>query len=214
MTSPRLAYAQARMAARHADRADAALWASLGASRSAAHWLAAARATPLARWVQHLDRDPDTGDVEAALELAFAGHVDEVSVWVGEPWAAAVRATRALPLLEQHDAEEPGAAAHWYATFRGSWPRAPSPFVRGVEEVVQLVAQHRRRMRDADVRDSGRELRDELGRQLERGFRRFAVTPAAALCHLGLTWLEIERLRGELLVRLVLPGAGSDVPWA
>ncbi len=224
MSAPRLAYAQARLAARHAERAQPVDWARLRASRSADHFLQAVRGTSLAHWVRHLDSDPDAGDVETTLEAAFSAHVDEVADWVGAPWAPCVRFTRWVPALERleagtfDDAGAPLTGEHagrrWYARFRALWPSAGRSTTAEVEEIVALVARHLRAMRDADPADNGWALRDELARELERRFRRYPATPAAALSHLALTWLELERLRGELALRLLLPRAGSEGTWA
>lgn len=224
MNAPRFAYAQARLAARHAERAQPLDWARLGASRSAEHYLQAVRGTSLERWVRHVDREPAARALEAALDAAFAAHVGEVAEWVDEGWAEPVRFTRWVPALERLEADAfddagaglrgAGAGLRWVARFRALWPRSRRATTRRVEEIVDLVAHHRRAMRDADPEDGGWALRAALARALERRFRAYPATPAAVLSHLGLTWLELERLRGELVVRLLLPRGESDGTWA
>ncbi|MGO9172544.1 MAG: hypothetical protein ACLP7P_11340 [Rhodomicrobium sp.] len=49
-------------------------------------------------------------------------------------------------------------------------------------------------------------LRRDLAAHLIRRFRASAARPAAVFCHLGLAFLDIERLRGGLLRRLLLEG--------
>jgi hypothetical protein len=230
MTSSRFAYAQARLQARHAERVLPQLWVRLETSQSVEHFLQAARGTALSRWIRLLDREPDARAVEAALELEFRAHVDEVADWVEEPWARSVRWTRWLPLLERLEARpvderaarlvtegdalpllDGDAGGYWYRHFRSLWPRAGA---KTLEEVVELVARHLSAMKEARSEDSGPALRAELARELERLFRRQPATPVAVFCHLGLTLLELERLRGAILLRLLLPRARSALAWA
>lgn len=230
MTSSRFAYAQARLQARHAERVPAKVWIRLETSQSVEHFLQAARGTSLSRWIRLLDREPDARAVEAALELQFRAHVDEVANWVDEPWAQSVRWTRWLPLLERLEARPldeqvarmvtesdalPLLAAdesgYWYRRFRALWPRAGA---KALDELVELVARHLSAMREASSEQNGSALRAELARELERRFRRQPATPVAVFSHLGLTLLELERLRGSILLRLLLPRARSDLTWA
>lgn len=46
---------------------------------------------------------------------------------------------------------------------------------------------------------------------LNQAFRRYAFQPAAACAHLGLVALDLERLRGELLVRALFAGNAGSV---
>jgi hypothetical protein len=229
LTSPRFAYAQARLQARHAERVPAKVWIRLETSQSVEHFLQAARGTSLLRWIRLLDREPDARSVEATLELEFRAHVDEVADWVDEPWAPSVRWTRWLPLLERLEARplderiarlvkesdalpllDGDASGYWYEHFRALCPKGGA---KAVEPVVELVTRHLSAMSGA-TEANGSALRAELGRGLERCFRHQPATPAAVFSHLGLTLLELERLRGAILLRLLLPRRRSDVAWA
>jgi hypothetical protein len=53
----------------------------------------------------------------------------------------------------------------------------------------------------ADVNGSAEAHGNVLRLQLLRAFRRFSFQPAAVFSYLGLSLLEMVRLRGELLVR-------------
>jgi hypothetical protein len=223
MSGARLAYAQARMQARHAERPSPLQWAQLSTSRTAEHFLHAVNESSLARWTRLLDRAADARAVEDALALEFRAHTDEVAEWIGLPWDRAVRWLRWIPLLVRLEASEeraarvardggaselvdPDARAMWYARFRALWPRSSA----SIEELEELVA------RELERRRSERETagaRAELARELERRFRRHAGTPAAAFAHLALTLLELERLRGAVLVRLLLTEERSAAAW-
>lgn len=229
MTSPRFAYAQARLQARHAERVPPAVWLRLDTSQSVEHFLEAARGTALSRWIRLLDRTPDAHAVEAALELEFRSHVDEVANWVDSPWNRSVRWLRWLPLLERLEARaddaslqelvaEDGASElldgnasdQWYRQFRALAPRSG----KSLSSIVDLVARHVSAMREASPEQNAWLLRAELARELERLFRQQPATPVAVFSHLGLTLLELERLRGAILLRLLLPRARTEVKWA
>jgi hypothetical protein len=223
MSGSRLAYAQARMHARHAERPSRAQWTQLSTSRTAEHFLRAVSESSLGRWTRLLDRAPESHAVEDALALAFRAHADEVAEWVGPPWDRAVGWTRWIPLLVRLEASEERAAqvareegagdlvasaarSIWYAKFRELWPRSSS----SVQEIVELVR------RELDRRRTERESADARAafvRELERRFRRHAGTPAAVFAHLALALLDLERLRAAVLVRLLLIEQRSDVAW-
>jgi hypothetical protein len=205
VTSPRFAYAQARLGARHAERVSPATWLRLETHRSAESFLEAARATPLARWLGRVDRNPDPHAVEAALELEFANHVEEVADWIDDPWARSVRWLRWLPLLERDDRH-----LDWYEHFRSLWPRTGR---QGLEALCGLVTRHLAAMATAASAEDGPMLRAELARDLAREFRRQPASPVALVSHLGLTLLDLERLRGGILVRLLFSDS-RRAAWA
>lgn len=223
MSSPRLAYAQARMQARHADRLSPRQWTELSASRTAEHLLRSVRESSLGRWTRLLDRAPDARAVEDALALEFRTHTDEVAEWVGPPWDHAVRWVRWLPLLVRLEGSEENAAraardggagelvdrdarSIWHARFRSLEPRSSE----SLEELLDMVARelHRRR---TETESAGARARFE--RELERRFRRHAGTPVAVFAHLALTLVDLERLRAAILVRLLLIDERSAVAW-
>jgi hypothetical protein len=50
---------------------------------------------------------------------------------------------------------------------------------------------------------AGAPLHETLGRELTYVFRRYSFLPAAAFAHLGLVALDLQRLRAQLLQRLL-----------
>ncbi len=232
MTSPRFAYAQARLQARHAERLAPSAWVRLETSQSAQHFLQAVRDTPLGRWVGALDRDSDARAVEAALQLSFHEHVDEVADWIEDPWAPSVRWMRWFPLLQRCAAQpadeqvarwaaegdgesllDADAGRTWLSHFRSLCPRFG---VQGIEALVERVQRHLAKMAEARPEEKSAALRAEIGRDLERRFRQQPATPVAVFSHLGLTLLELERLRGALVVRLLLSNTSNAAggAWA
>jgi hypothetical protein len=80
-------------------------------------------------------------------------------------------------------------------------PVASSPFLA---DVVRLLTEHAAAFRDP-LQVEGWSLRRALHAQLSQLFRRAMLTPAAAFIFLALSALDCERLRGELLRRVVFP---------
>lgn len=108
------AYVQARLHARHARLPGAAVWQVLEASRTAAHYLAQARAGPLAEWTDELDAAWDVHRIERGLRARWRRHVDEVARWLPPRWQAATRWFGTLTELPLIDAlRGAGPAAGW-----------------------------------------------------------------------------------------------------
>jgi hypothetical protein len=108
------AYVQARLHARHARLAGAAVWQALEASRTAAHYLAQARAGPLAEWVDELDAAWDVHRIERGLRARWHRYVDDVARWLPPRWQAATRWFGTLTELPLIDAlRGAGPAATW-----------------------------------------------------------------------------------------------------
>jgi hypothetical protein len=83
-------YAQARLQARHARRADRALWIRLEASRSLDHYLESARGTSLEPWLKSFGRHASLHEIEPGLRAAFRGYALEVASWLPARWQASV----------------------------------------------------------------------------------------------------------------------------
>lgn len=85
--------------------------------------------------------------------------------------------------------------ALWLHHWQKQWPPA---YQQGLQAVVDVVETHRTAtLATEDI--------PALERQLTALFRRYAFEPAAAVSHLALVALDLERLRGALTVRAVLP---------
>jgi hypothetical protein len=79
-----------------------------------------------------------------------------------------------------------------------------------LRQLQAAVNGHLQSMREAGVKQDGDKLRGELAAALTRLFRRHAQSPVAIFCHLGLTALDVERMRGGLTSRsLFPPGHGA-----
>jgi hypothetical protein len=224
------AWVQARLQARHGDAPRAADWLELEASRSTGQFLAVARAGTLAPWVQGIEASFDAPHVEQMLRERWAAYVEQVARWMPTPWRASTRWFGVLPQLPLIDAVRRGEAgrelpiddprfdgfahldrgaegAGTAAVWRTEWQRR-TPIGEFHGEVLQRPAQLLLpALFDAH---GGRAAQDESVRHaLIRLFRRFAFSPVAVFAHLALVALDVERVRGGLLVRRLLPAASQ-----
>jgi len=124
-------YAQARLQARHGRLPDATAWQALESSRTAGHYLALARAGPLAPWVDALDDAHDVPKVERHFRARWRAHVNEVAAWLPAPWQASVRWFGTLDELPRVEAlRRAGHAEPWRALDelqRGEVAAKPAP---------------------------------------------------------------------------------------
>lgn len=95
-------YAQARMQARHGKRPDETLWRQLGGYRDFADYLAAVRATGLARWVTGIDVADGPHAIERSLRRQWRNACAEVAHWLPLEWRAAVEWAAQLIDLPAH----------------------------------------------------------------------------------------------------------------
>lgn len=100
----------------------------------------------------------------------------------------------------------------WLERWRELLPRRLGGGVAELREMAERVAAHVDRMAGSRELD-GWEARAGLERDLARAFRWRAMRPVAVWAHLGLTALELERLRGALLRRRLFPDVRSEVAW-
>lgn len=94
-----LEYAQARLQSRHGARPGPADWGRVEALRSLSAFVAAARAGPLARWVEGLGTHPDSHRIDAQIRAHWRSLVAEVASWMPPAWGPAVRWCAVLPDL-------------------------------------------------------------------------------------------------------------------
>ncbi|MDE2235114.1 MAG: hypothetical protein KGK44_06125 [Gammaproteobacteria bacterium] len=87
-------------------------------------------------------------------------------------------------------------ARYWHAL----WPGVDAGIRSQLLRLENLVRQGRRRLADAGTDSSQAEIY-ALQREFARVFRQQGQTPAAAFAYLGLSWLELARIRAGLLKR-------------
>jgi hypothetical protein len=215
-----MAYAQARIQARYGARPQPETWVALDAAPDLRAYLDSARGTPLATWIAGIEPGADLHRIDSALRARFGSHIAEVARWLPSEWRPA--ALWLLRLFElpaiQHAAagdvpdfvrrrrKEAGAARpgdvraafvdEWTRRWPGSDPEASS----GMRSILAAVASHLERFARTEVRSAWRE-RATLERDLRKLFRRSALRPDTAFCHLALVALDLERLRSALVVR-------------
>ena len=95
----RFAYAQARLQARHGQRADEQLWRRLHGTGDLGNYLQMARQTVLRPWVIGIDSGGSSHDIEFSLRRQFRRYIDEVAHWLPADWRAAFQALQTLPDL-------------------------------------------------------------------------------------------------------------------
>jgi hypothetical protein len=176
--------------------AEIAAWMP-GAWRGALAWCALLPELPV---LQHLARG---GAPESWMqhdprwrELCAAPHAERAAVLGRGSWRALAPAWPAPDTL----------ARAWQAEWRR---RLPQP-LHGADDSLWLVTaalqRHGAAFADAPP-GSGTQLRRALQARLSLLLRRATLEPAAAFIHLALSALELERLRGELLVRRLFANA-------
>ncbi len=94
--------------------------------------------------------------------------------------------------------------AGWLDGWRASWPRDGSERLAALQALTELLVEHVRRFSAAPPA-SGWSGRRSLAKRLELRFRRHALTPAAVFAYLALLALDLERLRGGLVRRVLFP---------
>ncbi|MGZ8260334.1 MAG: hypothetical protein ACXWUL_07280 [Caldimonas sp.] len=142
-----------------------------------------ARGEPPAAWLRD---DEDWRDLCAAPPATRAARLAEGPL---APLAAAWPTPQAL-------------ADAWQAEWRRRWPDRPSPADDMLEPLARAWRTHGDRFAAATASE-GWLLRGSLRAQLGQLLRRAALQPAVAFVHLALCALDLERLRGELLRRVV-----------
>jgi hypothetical protein len=95
--------------------------------------------------------------------------------------------------------------AAFLAEWERLWPRADPESLRALHRLVSTILTHFERFRRASARDAWRE-RSGLERGLRRLFRESALRPETAFCYLALVALDLERLRAELVRRVLWRG--------
>jgi hypothetical protein len=116
----------------------------------------------------------------------------------------ALKASDCSPLVAAYERGEPIVGA-WLRHWRKTWPEDAAGR-QGLEQLVRMLRRCYQSADAANVADLRREY-DTLLVQLTMLFRRESFRPAACYAHLGLTALDLLRLRAQLLERILLPAA-------
>lgn len=110
-----------------------------------------------------------------------------------EPLARALRRLRTGGTLHR-------LLAAWEAQWRRLWPRVDDEARERLDAVVDLVRVHLLRFPSVPLDDAAG-ARQSLGARLATAVRRSATQPAALFAYLALFAVDLERLRGEFMLR-------------
>lgn len=233
MPRAEFAFIQARLQARHGDAQRATNWQAIEAGRSVAQVLAAVRAGALAHWVESFDDSFDAHGIENVLRSRWRAYVDRVAHWEPAAWRPLTRWFGVLPDLAQIDGARrsgqfgPGQRAAReelapFATPHESTGAQSTLAIWGAEWERRVPDAHRSHVVGGPARLLLPALAGERGGRgaggdavraaLMRLFRRFAATPTAVFAHLALVALDLERLRGGLLVRTMFAADPHEEP--
>lgn len=146
--------------------------------------------------LQHLARGGEPAawmhDEPAMRELCTAPSQARASLLGAGPYAALAAAWLAPQAIGQA----------WQAEWQRRLPHAPGDTGDTLGQVVRTLLAHRADFADAPA-GQGWLLRGGLHARLSLLLRRAALEPAAAFIHLALCALDLERLRAELLRRVL-----------
>lgn len=84
----------------------------------------------------------------------------------------------------------------WLDYWRSKWPRAPR-LTGGLDHLARLMQEHIHAQQESAAGDQ----RATLIRKFTAVLRRYSFQPAAAVAHLGLVAMDLEKLRGDLVSR-------------
>jgi hypothetical protein len=205
-----LEYALARMHARLSRRPSAAAWAAIEEARDIAPVLDAARQTTLGPLVLALPPEPDLVAVDGAARDAWSRTVAQAAAWMPGEWRPAIA------WCDSASAHAGSPRAHptlLPSLGHPEWRRRLPPACDHEEDLVALAhlfTLHLARFRRAAPHEA-LALRRDFESRLLAVMRRHPMQPVAAFAWLGLSALDLERLRGELERRVAFPAA-SLVP--
>lgn len=231
------AYVQARVQARHGTRPSDADWRRLEAVTDLTGYLHGIRETSLAPWIRPLTPSAGSHEIERSLRERWSSYVLRISSWSPSPWRPAIAWLSVLPLLPAIEYSRQGgvslAWSHndpelksldtgvvselalrdpldtWLSRWQRLWPRAPGSERLALTGLQKAVGHHLQSMRVARGIQDGDKFRAELEAVFRRFFRRYAQSAVAVFCHLGLTALDVERMRGGLVQRRLFPAAAG-----
>jgi len=165
-----------------------------------AHWLPKRWTGP----IQMLQRVPDL----PALQYLLTG--ETIPAWMFDDpelkaFASENQATRQdaiqnseLAWLAGSWTQDRAVVDTWLDYWRSKWPSAPR-LTGGLEYLARLMQEHLEAQHADPV--AADDQRAALTNKLIAVFRRYSFQPAAAVAHLGLIALDLEKLRGDLVSR-------------
>jgi len=90
----------------------------------------------------------------------------------------------------------------WLQQWPILWPAGSQQFARGIDVLIELLQENQIHFEALSSQEAWKS-RDELQITLRIFFRRHLLQPATAFAYLALMSLQLERLRAELLQRLL-----------
>jgi hypothetical protein len=215
-------YAQARIQARFGARPQADLWRALDAAPDLEGYLDAARGTPLAHWTTGIEPGAGLRRIDSALRARLENHIAEVARWLPQEWRPAalwllslfdlpalqyLAPSEAPEFLRRYRKSARGAAARagearaaFLEEWTRRWPARDPESLSGMRRIAAAISAHLERFARTSVRGAWPE-RAALERELRGLFRKSALRPDTAFCHLALVALDLECLRAALVLR-------------
>lgn len=155
---------------------------------------------------------PDLPVIEALLQGKAPEWVQQDAAFAGLAEGDARRRSASLaisPLAPLFTAATPelALAERWRAHWRSLWRRGGASDHRQLVALAKIVQSHVKRLSRAAAQETSGPYRRDLTVSLTRLFRRHSESPVAVFCHLALVALDLERLRGGLVRRLLFAPA-------
>ena len=126
----------------------------------------------------------------------------------GVPDQAVLERVRLVPLIRRGQPAQ--VVSHWADVWRALWPACGRHSRHDLERLFRLLAEHLRTFRQADPGDAW-ELRYRLRERLRLDFHLHVIAPVTPFLYLSLVLLDLERLRGDLLSRLLFPAQSTPI---
>lgn len=121
---------------------------------------------------------------------------------------------RGLPVAELRSAAAAATLEQgWLKSWRALWPASSAPVTRKLDNLASLVEGHRIELAGLDPGVGTANTLIALERGFRRLFRSGSQSPAAIFCHLGLCTLDLGRLKGNLVTRILFPQQPELQRW-
>jgi hypothetical protein len=225
----RLGYLQARTQAHYAQLPDDRLWLHLGALKEIASFLEEARSTTLSQWITGLSASSSVVEIEQYLQRRLIESIREAAAWAEKKWHPAINWLETLielPTLESlrrdgmapdaevsqmlltnlAESEKRDADLHqaWINAWQMQWPHDTAQHLDSMRALLRILSSHWRQFPELPVEDAWN-ARQQLEDRLRLFFRRHVLQPVIVFAYLSLVMLCLERLRAELLQRVLFP---------
>jgi hypothetical protein len=166
--------------------------------RAAIEWVAWLPSLPLLEHLARGDGVPDWAAMDDQLRglLDAGGGVDPIGL-------------AAVGLADLVADGDPGAvAARWQAAWRRRWPSCPRQCRRDLDGLARLLQRHLDAFRSGPAAGAW-DLREALRDRLYGHLHHHLLRPVALFVYIAILFLDLERLRGALVVRAVFDGDGA-----